>query len=143
MRMDRKDTRGGSVLCSEILDLHLQSRAGRERAVKVNLEEIWPSGALFQIDVKIPLSTTLRFSGGGFEFRGQAVSRTFLKGLGYFLQMRFQPDCTWSQRKFRPKHSFNPRGFSPLGFSPLVLLANRIFEATPHPAPFTRTAVGR
>jgi hypothetical protein len=124
-----KDVRGG-VLCSEILDLHVQSKAGRERELKVNLEEIWTLGALFQTDVRISLRTSLWFSGGGCEFRGQAVSRTFLKGLGYFIEMRFQKGCTWSQRKYRPKHCFNP----------LVLLANRIFEATPHPASFARTA---
>lgn len=135
--MDKKDARGG-VLCSEILALHLKSRAGRERELKVNLEEIWPSGALFQTDVRIPLSASLWFSGGGCEFRGQTSSRTFLKGLGYFIEMQFQPDCTWSLRKYRPKHYFNPRGFNPL-----VLLANRIFEATPHPATFARTAAGR
>lgn len=124
-----KDVRGG-VLCSEILDLHLQSKAGRKRELKVNLEEIWTSGALFQTDARIPLLTSLWFSGGGCEFRGQAISRTFLNGLGYYIEMRFQKGCTWSQRKYRPKHSFNP----------LVLLANRIFEATPLPATFARTA---
>jgi hypothetical protein len=137
MRMEKKDARG-SVLCSEILDLHLRSKAGRERELKVNLEEIWTSGALFQTEARVSLSTSLWFSGGGSEFRGQAVSRTFLKGLGYFIEMRFQPGCTWSQRKYRPKHCFNPQGFNPL-----VLLANRIFEATPHPATFARTAAGR
>ena len=111
------------MLCSEILNLHLQSRAGRERELKVNLEEIWSSGALFQTDVRIPLFTPLRFVGGGFEFRGQAIARTLLKGLGYFVEMRFDPSCTWSEQKYRPKHLFNP----------LVLLANRIFGATPHP----------
>jgi hypothetical protein len=137
MPMNRKDARGG-VLCSEILDLHWQTKAGRERELKVNLEEIWTSGALFQVDARISLSTSLWFSGGGCEFRGHAISRTFLKGLGYFIEMRFQPGCTWSQRKFRPKHCFNSQGFNPL-----VLLANRIFEATPHPATFARTAAGR
>jgi hypothetical protein len=125
--MDSKDVRG-SVLCSEILSLHLQSRAGREREVKVNLEEIWSSGALIQTDTRIPLLTPLRFAGGGFEFRGQATARTLLKGLGYFIEMRFYPSCTWSEQKYRPKHLFNP-----LPFNPLVLLANRIFGAMPHP----------
>lgn len=120
--MGRKDARG-TVLCSEILDLHLQSKTGRERELKVNLEEIWPSGALFQTDARIPLYTPLWFAGAGFEFRGQAIVRTLLKGLGYFIEIRFDPSCTWSERKYRPKHLFNP----------LVLLANGIFGATPHP----------
>jgi hypothetical protein len=131
--MDLKHARGG-VLCSEILDLHWQSRVGRKHELKVNLEEIWPSGALFQTEGRIPLNASLWFAGGGCEFRGQVIARTFLKGLGYFIEMQFQPGCKWSQRKYRPKHCFNP----------LVLLANKIFEATPHhPTSFTKTAAVR
>lgn len=112
-----------SMLCSEILNLHVHSREGRERELKVNLEEIWSSGALFLTDVPIRPFTSLWFAGGGCEFRGQVIARTLLRGLGYFIEMRFQPGCTWSEQKYRPKHLFNP----------LVLLANRIFAATPHP----------
>ena len=112
-----------SMLCSEILNLRLQSREGRERELKVNLEEIWSSGARFLTDVPIRPSTSLRFAGGGCEFRGRVIARTLLRGLGYFVEMRFHPGCAWSEQKYRPKHLFNP----------LVLLANRIFEATPHP----------
>jgi hypothetical protein len=138
--MGRKHSRD-SMLCSEILNLHLRSRAGREREMKVNLEEIWPSGALFLTDEPIRPFTSLWFAGGGHEFRGQVMARTLLKGLGYFIEMRFHPGCAWSQQKYYPKHLFNP----------LVLLANRIFEATLRspgspsngllPAAFARTAV--
>jgi hypothetical protein len=121
--MDRKHA-PGAMLCSEILDLHVQSREGRKRELKVNLEEIWSSGALFLTDVRIPPSTSLWFEGGGCEFRGQVIARTLLRELGYFIEMRFHPGCTWSEQKYRPRHLFNP----------LVLLANRIFEAT-LPAP--------
>lgn len=117
-----KHARGG-MLCSEILSLHVHSREGRERELKVNLEEIWSSGALFLTAVPIRPFTSLRFAGGDCEFRGQVIARTLLRGLGYFIEMRFQPGCTWSEQRYRPKHLFNP----------LVLLANRIFEATPHP----------
>ena len=111
------------ILCSEIVSLQVQSKAGRAREVKVNLEEIWSSGALFQTDARIPARTPLRFTRGGCEFRGEASVRTFLKGLGSFIEMRFDADCRWSEQKYRPKHHFNP----------LVLLANRIFEATLEP----------
>jgi hypothetical protein len=137
--MGRKHSRGG-LLCSEILSLHLQSRAGCEREVKVNLEEIWSAGALFLTDEPIRPFTSLWFAGGGSEFRGQVIARTLLRGLGYFIEMRFQPGCAWSEQQYRPKHLFNP----------LVLLANRIFEATLHapsgssdgllPGTFARTA---
>ena len=114
------------MLCSEILSIHCQAKGGRELEVKANLEEIWSSGALFMTDKRIQPSTPLWFTGGSCKFRGKVAARTFLRGLGYFIEMRFQPGCVWSEQQYRPRHLFNP----------LVLLANRIFEATLH-APST------
>jgi len=110
----------GRTLCSEILSLRLRSSAGRERQMKVNLEEIWSSRALFLTDKPIRPFTSLWFAVGGCEFRGQVIGRTLFKGLGYFIEMQFNPGYTWSDQKYRPKHLFNP----------FVLLANRIFEGT-------------
>src|SRR5579872_4633332 len=90
----------GTMFCSEILDLHLQSKAGRIRTLKVNLEEIWSSGARFQTNVRIRPFTPFRFVGGGFEFRGQVIARNLLRGLGYFVEMRFDPQFTWSEQKY-------------------------------------------
>jgi hypothetical protein len=130
------------MLCSEILNLHLQPRVGRTRKLKANLEEIWSSGALLRTDARIHEFTSLWFVGGDCKFRGEVIAGTVSKGLGYFIEMRFHPDCKWSERKYRPKHLFNP----------LVLLANRIFEATLHlpessfgmqkPIMLTRAAMG-
>lgn len=137
--MVRKHAQGG-VMCSEIVSLHLQSRKGQERELKVNLEEIWSSGALFQTDLPIRPFTSLWFAGGSYEFRGHVIARTFVRGLGYFVEMRFHPSCVWSEQEYCPQHLFNP----------LVLLGNRIFEATLHtpisasgglsPATFARAA---
>lgn len=110
------------MLCSEILNLYLQSSGGRERKLTANLEEIWSSGALLSTDARIQDFTSLWFVGGGCKFRGEAIAGGLSKGLGYFIEMRFNPDCRWSARKYHPQHLFNP----------LVLLANRIFEATLH-----------
>lgn len=113
----------GAVMCSEILSLVLQSREGRECRLKVNLEEIWSSGALFQTDVPIRPFTSVWFAVGGCEFRGQVIARELFIGLGYFIEMRFHPGCLWSEHKYRPKHLFNPE----------VLLPNRMLEGTLHP----------
>jgi hypothetical protein len=127
------------MLCSEIVNLHVRGAAGRGRAFKANLEEIWPAGAIFWTDVRIRQYTSLWFPGGGFEFHGQVVAQRLLRGLGYLVEMQFHPGCKWSEQKYRPKHLFNP----------LVLLANRVFETTlcatrspfdrPRPAAFART----
>ena len=137
--MDRKPQRA-TKLCSEILNLHLQAGTGRERELKANLEEIWPTGAIFWIDRQIREFTSLWFLGGGVKFRGQVVAQTLLGGFGCLIEMRFHPSCKWSERKYHPKYLFNP----------LVLLADRIFETTlyarqtlpagPRPVAFARTA---
>ena len=114
------------MLCSEILHLHLQPRhkrdrrERRERKLKANLEEIWSSGALLLTDSRIQRFTSLWFVGGSRKFHAEVISGTLSQGLGYFIEIRFRPDCTWSEGNYRPQHLFNP----------LVLLANRIFEAT-------------
>ena len=137
--MDTKAVRR-TMLCSEIINLHLQARPGRNREMKANLEEIWPGGAILWTDVRIRQYTSLWFHGGEFEFRGQVMAHRVLRGLGYLIEMRFDPGCRWSEQKYRPKHLFNP----------LVLLANRVFETTlcatrspfdhPRQAAFARTA---
>ena len=112
------------MLCSEILNLHLEPRHGRERKLKANLEEIWSSGALLLTESRIHQFTSLWFVGGGRKFHGEVIAGTLFMGLGYFVEIRFRPDSTWSERNYRPQHLFNP----------LVLLANRIFEATLQPS---------
>ncbi len=117
--MDTKAARR-SMLCSEIVNLHLQVGPGRGRELKANLEEIWPAGAILWTDVRIGQYKSLWFLGGGFEFRGQVSAQKLLRGIGYVVEMQFHPGCRWSEQKYRPKHLFNP----------LVLLANRVFETT-------------
>jgi|GEM_PF-3170185 len=123
------------MLCSEILNLHLQPRHGRERRerkLKANLEEIWSSGALLLTDSRIHQFTSLWFVGGGRKFHGEVIAGKLFEGLGYFIEIRFRPECAWSVRNYRPQHLFNP----------LVLLANRIFEATLQ-SPKTSFVTGR
>jgi hypothetical protein len=69
------------MLCSEILNLYLQPRVGRERKVKAN---------------------------GGRKFQPEAIARTRFRGLGYFVEIRFHRDCIWPERKYRPPHLSNP-----------------------------------
>lgn len=108
------------VWCSEILSMRLEFASGRRQQLNVNLEELWPAGALFQTEARIPLRTRLKFARGGRTFRGKVTAQTFSRGLGYFVEIRFDRNCQWSTRQYRPKHLLNP----------LVLLASRFFEAT-------------
>ena len=59
------------MLCSELLNLHLQPRRGsdrherRVRKLQANLEEIWSTGALLLTDSPIRRFTSLWFVAGG------------------------------------------------------------------------------
>jgi hypothetical protein len=91
--MDIKAARR-SMLCSEIVNLHVQVGTGRDCELKANLEEIWPAGAVLWTDVRIRQYTSLWFLGGGLELRGQMVAQRLLRGLGYLVEMRFHPGCS-------------------------------------------------
>jgi hypothetical protein len=101
----------------------LKRGKGRDRELNANLEEIWSSGALLLMDVRVPLSSRIWFRAADRKFRGQVASRRFVKGLGYYVEVRFASNSYWSEQEYRPQHLLNP----------LVLLANKIFAATPHP----------
>jgi hypothetical protein len=120
--MDMKIVKG-SMLCSDLLKLRLQYKAGRKRDFEANLEEIWHSGAIFLTDVRVPVCASMSFTAGGKEFRAIVIARRFRKGLGYFVEVQFATNSHWSEQIYRPKHLFNP----------LMTLANKIFAATPHP----------
>jgi hypothetical protein len=106
--------------CSELLSVKVENKKGRKQSLRANLEEIWPSGALVQTDKPIAPATRLWFMRGGYKFYGEVVARQFLHQLGYMIEIRFDPACRWSELRYRPKHLLNP----------LILLANRIFQAT-------------
>jgi hypothetical protein len=88
--------------------------------MEVNLEEIWETGALFRSETRVCRFSRLSFKGGEHEFRGTVMSQNYARGLGYLIEIKFDASCRWSALKFRPKHFLNP----------MILLANRIFEAT-------------
>src|ERR1700722_10423981 len=97
-----------TMLCSEILNLHLKPKAGREREIEANLEEIWSTGALLLMDVRVPLTSAMWFTAGDRKFRGKVTARRFLKGLGYYVEVRFASNSYWSEQKYRPQHLLNP-----------------------------------
>jgi hypothetical protein len=106
--------------CSDLVNLHFQSESGRKRTLTVNLEEIWPTGALFLTNARISCATRLWIAIGNRRYSGKVSACTLSRPLGYFIEIRFDRRCQWSEHEYRPQHHFNP----------LVLLANRIFEAT-------------
>ena len=77
------------MLCSEILNVHLQSKVGRERVLSVNLRRSGHRVQSSGTDVRIRECTSLTLVTGGREFRGQVAAPTLRSQLGYVVELLF------------------------------------------------------
>jgi hypothetical protein len=105
MQNRRVETR---MLCADLVDVRWKDKAGRTRRAVANLEDISLSGACVQVDLPIPLQTTLQISYPKGELQGR-VCYCVYREIGYFLGIEFEPGFRWSQRHFRPQHLLDPR----------------------------------
>lgn len=105
MQNRRVETR---MLCADLVDITWKDRTGRTRRTVANLEDISLSGACVQMDIPIPLQTTLKIAYPKGELRGR-VCYCIYREIGYFLGVEFDPGVRWSQKSFRPQHLLDPR----------------------------------
>lgn len=96
------------MLCADLVDITWKDRTGRTRRTVANLEDISLSGACVQMDIPIPLQTTLKIAYPKGELRGR-VCYCIYREIGYFLGVEFDPGVRWSQKSFRPQHLLDPR----------------------------------
>jgi PilZ domain. len=96
------------MLCADLVEVQWRDKNGKLRRAIANLEDISLSGACVQLEVAIPLNTTLRIVHGKGALHGQ-VRYCVYREIGYFLGIEFDPDCKWSQSNFRPQHLLDPR----------------------------------
>jgi hypothetical protein len=96
------------MLCADLVDVQWKDRDGRTRRAVANLEDISTSGACVQVDMPVPLQTTLRISYPKGELQGWVCYCVF-REIGYFLGIEFDPGCRWSLRHYRPQHLLDPR----------------------------------
>jgi len=103
-----QDRRGETrLLSADLVDVQWKDEAGRTRRTIANLEDISISGACVQVDLAIPLNTTLRISYPKGELQGR-VCYCIYREIGYFVGIEFSPGFRWSQRVFKPQHLLNP-----------------------------------
>src|SRR5690349_4432390 len=105
MQNRRVETR---MLCADLVDVRWKDKSGRTRRTVANLEDISLSGACVQVDLPIPLQTTLQISYPKGELQGR-VCYCIYREIGYFLGIEFEPGFRWSLRHFRPQHLLDPR----------------------------------
>src|SRR3982751_4354857 len=104
MQNRRVETR---MLCADLVDVRWKDKSGRTRRTVANLEDISLSGACVQVDLPIPLQTTLQISYPKGELQGR-VCYCIYREIGYFLGVEFEPGFRWSLRQFNPQHLLDP-----------------------------------
>lgn len=96
------------LLCADLVNVRWKDKSGRVRKTVANLEDISLYGACLQMDMQIPIETTLNISHAKVEFQGQ-VRYCIYREIGYFIGVRFDDSSRWNQKLFRPQHLLDPR----------------------------------
>ncbi len=95
-------------MCADLVDVRWRDKSGRSRRTVANLEDISLTGVCLQVDVQVPLTTTVRISYPEGEFLG-VVKYCQFKEIGYYLGIQFEDGYRWSRARFKPQHLLDPR----------------------------------
>jgi hypothetical protein len=90
--------------CSELVSIVCRQDDGRLLKISGNLEEIGESSALILTDSAIRTGTKVVVTCQTHELKGVVASRSFDEHLGFFVEIRLDSGCQWSQRWFTPEH---------------------------------------
>jgi hypothetical protein len=86
-------------LCSELVAVAWGDYEGHG-----NLEEIGEWTALVLVEDFVPRDTKLRIQCQGHELKGLVEAYEFEAPLGFFVEVRLDPDSRWSEKWFTPQH---------------------------------------
>lgn len=89
----------GYHMCSELVSITWDDgeRCG-------NLEEIGEWTALVLLEDPIPRGSRARIQCEEHELKGFVTACDFVEPLGFFVEVRLDPDSRWSEKWFTPQH---------------------------------------
>jgi hypothetical protein len=89
--------------CSELVDVITRDKRGPSR-VTGNLEEIGEWNALVLTEAAIERGTNVRVACESKELTGVVESCVRDESLGFFVEVRLDPESRWSEQWFTPRH---------------------------------------
>jgi len=92
------------LLCSELVSIIPGGSRGPLRAVPGNLEEIGEWSALVLTEAFLGPGMRLSIACEWHEIKGVVESCTFEPSLGYYVEVKLDPESRWSQQWFTPQH---------------------------------------
>jgi hypothetical protein len=99
--------------CSELVSVVCRLDGGWRLAVSANLEEIGESSVLVLTQTRIRLGTRITLDCKTRELKGVVESCVLDEILGFFVEIRLDPDCHWSPQWFAPQHLLPSSTFRP------------------------------
>ena len=93
-----------SCLCSERVSIICSDMDGWWHTVPGNLEEIEEGSALVLAEGPISSNKKVRICCGSKQLKGMVLSCTHDDVLGFYVEVRFDSDSPWSERRFSPDH---------------------------------------
>ncbi len=90
--------------CSELVSVICRHDDGRLLKLSGNLEEIGESSALVLTETGIRIGTKVTVDCKTHKLTGVVQSRSLDEHLGFFVEIRLNSECHWSQRRFVPEH---------------------------------------
>ncbi len=92
-----------SHFCSELVTIDTLDSGG-PASLCGNLEEIGEWNALVLTEAAVHCGSTVRVACETHELRGVVESCVSEEPLGYFVEVRLDPESRWSEQWFAPKH---------------------------------------
>jgi hypothetical protein len=95
------------LLCAELVELLWKDPAGQTYRRLANLEDISSSGISLQADFAISSGSPVTIRYRERDLNG-IVRYCLHREFGYFLGIRLESICNWSDERYRPEHLFDP-----------------------------------
>jgi len=96
------------MLCADLVEIRWKDKSGKDKKAIANLEDISISGACLQLEIAVPLQTTIQIGYPKGKLLGR-VKYCVYREIGYFLGVEFDPGQRWSKSVFKPQYMFDPR----------------------------------
>lgn len=95
-------------LCSQRVSVSCAARNGWWHTIPGNLEEIEGGSCLVLTEAPVSAGKKVRICCGINQLNGTVTASLHHDVLGYFVEVQFDSDSQWSERRFKPQHMLTP-----------------------------------
>lgn len=96
------------LLCSQRVSVSCAARDGWWQTIPANLEEIEEGSCLVLSEASISVGKKVRVCCGIHQLNGTVTASLHNDILGFFVEVQFDSDSQWSERRFKPQHMLTP-----------------------------------